>query len=113
MKVLPDAMFIVDPKKESIAVREARSLKIPIVGICDTNCDPEEVDHIIPGNDDAVRAVKLLCHTMANAIIEGHEGEIPSEGSMNIENLDIDLPDFAERELDTSDAESEKKAELN
>ena len=113
MKVLPDAMFIVDPKKESIAVREARSLNIPIVGICDTNCDPEEVEHIIPGNDDAVRAVKLISHTMANAIIEGHEGEIPSENSVNLEDLDIDLPDFAEKKLDTTDAESEEKTKLN
>ncbi|MBO4954310.1 MAG: 30S ribosomal protein S2 [Clostridia bacterium] len=75
MKQLPKAMFVVDPRKEHIAVSEARKLNIPIVGIVDTNCDPDEVDYVIPGNDDAIRAVKLITGAMANAIIEGRQGE--------------------------------------
>ena len=75
MKKLPSAMFIVDPRKERIAVAEAHKLGIPIVGIVDTNCDPDEIDVVIPGNDDAIRAVKLLAETMANAVIEGRQGE--------------------------------------
>jgi len=75
MDKLPSALFIVDPKKEKIAVSEARSLGIPIVAIVDTNCDPDEVDYVIPGNDDAIRAVKLIAETMANAVIEGRQGE--------------------------------------
>lgn len=74
MKRLPDALFIVDPRKERIAVAEARRLKIPIVGIVDTNCDPDEIDVVIPANDDAIRAVKLLTSKMADAIIEGQQG---------------------------------------
>lgn len=74
MKKLPGALFIVDPRKERIAVSEARKLGIPIVAIVDTNCDPDEIDHIIPGNDDAIRAVKLISATMANAYIEGRQG---------------------------------------
>ena len=76
MKKLPDAIFIVDPKKERICVQEAHKLGIPLIGICDTNCDPEELDYIIPGNDDAIRAVKLLTATMADAVIEANQGEI-------------------------------------
>ena len=75
MKGLPDAMFIIDPRKERIAVAEARKLNIPIVGIVDTNCDPDEIDYIIPANDDAIRAVKLLTSTMANALLEAKQGE--------------------------------------
>jgi small subunit ribosomal protein S2 len=76
MKQLPGALFIVDPRKERIAVAEAKKLGIPIVAIVDTNCDPDEIDYIIPGNDDAIRAVKLISATMANAIIEGKEGQM-------------------------------------
>jgi small subunit ribosomal protein S2 len=76
MKDLPGALFIVDPRKERIAVSEARKLDIPIIAIVDTNCDPDEIDYIIPGNDDAIRAVKLISQTMANAIIEGKEGQM-------------------------------------
>ena len=68
-------MFIVDPRKERIAVAEAKKLGIPIVAIVDTNCDPDEVDYVIPGNDDAIRAVKLIAHTMAEAVIEGRQGK--------------------------------------
>jgi small subunit ribosomal protein S2 len=75
MKTLPGALFIVDPRKEHIAVTEARKLHIPIIAIVDTNCDPDEIDYVIPGNDDAIRAVRLLSATMANALIEGREGQ--------------------------------------
>ncbi len=74
MESLPSAMFVVDPRKEDIAVMEARRLGIPIVGIVDTNCDPDKVDYLIPGNDDAIRAVKLITARIADAIIEGREG---------------------------------------
>lgn len=73
MKKLPGALFIIDPRKERIAVAEARKLGIPIVAIVDTNCDPDEIDYIIPGNDDAIRAVKLLCNKMADAVVEGSQ----------------------------------------
>jgi len=75
MQRIPDALFVVDPRKEKIAVKEARILGIPVVGIVDTNCDPDEVDYVIPGNDDAIRAVKLLTETIANAVLEGKQGE--------------------------------------
>ncbi len=75
MKGMPGALFVVDPKKEKIAVREARILGIPIVGMCDTNCDPDDVDFVIPANDDAIRAVKLITSKIADAIIEGKQGE--------------------------------------
>ena len=75
MKSLPGAMFIIDPRKERIAVAEGRKLGIPIVAIVDTNCDPDEIDYIIPGNDDAIRAVKLLTGKMADAVLEGAQGE--------------------------------------
>ena len=76
MKEMPGVMFVVDPKKERIAILEARKLGIPVVGLIDTNCNPEDVDFPIPGNDDAIRAVKLITDVMANAIIEGRQGEI-------------------------------------
>ena len=79
MKKLPGAMFIVDPRKERIAVAEAKKLGIPIVAIVDTNCDPDEIDYVIPGNDDAIRAVKLIAGTMADAIIEGRQGAQSAE----------------------------------
>ena len=75
MQKAPSAIFVVDPKKEHIAISEARKLGIPVVAIVDTNCDPDEVDYPIPGNDDAIRAVKLIAETMANAIMEGKQGE--------------------------------------
>lgn len=75
MNRLPNALFVIDPRKEHIAVAEARKLGIPIVGIVDTNCDPDEIDYVIPGNDDAIRAVKLLTSKMADAIVEAHQGE--------------------------------------
>ena len=81
MKNLPGALFIVDPRKERIAVQEARALHIPIVAIVDTNCDPDEIDYVIPGNDDAIRAVKLIAGKMADAVLEGHQGEQTEEAT--------------------------------
>ena len=75
MPELPGAIFVVDPRKENIAIQEAARLGIPVVGIVDTNCDPDELDYAIPGNDDAIRAVKLIADVMANAVIEGKQGE--------------------------------------
>ena len=75
MTQIPDVIFVVDPKKEHIAVQEARKLNIPLVGLVDTNCDPNDVDYVIPGNDDAIRAVKLVTDVLANAVIEGKQGE--------------------------------------
>ena len=79
MRKLPDAIFVVDPKKEKICVQEAHNLGITLVGMCDTNCDPEELDYVIPGNDDAIRAVKLIVDAMADAVIEAHQGEAVKE----------------------------------
>ena len=75
MKKLPGALFVVDSRKEKNAIAEARKLNIPIVAIVDTNCDPDEIDYVIPGNDDAIRAIKLTSQTMANAVLEGKQGE--------------------------------------
>ena len=79
MRGMPGALFVVDPKKEKIAVSEARVLGIPIVGMCDTNCDPDDVDYVIPSNDDAIRSVKLIAGKMADAVIEGKQGESMAE----------------------------------
>ena len=75
MDKLPGAVFVVDPRKEKIAVAEARKLNIPVVAIVDTNCDPDEIDYVIPGNDDAIRAVKLISSRIADAVLEGRQGE--------------------------------------
>lgn len=95
MKKLPGALFIVDPRKEKIAVAEAKKLGIPIIAIVDTNCDPDEVDYVIPGNDDAIRAVKLISATIANAIIEGREGKTDVDGEIQSESAE-DLKDNEE-----------------
>ncbi len=79
MKKLPGAMFVVDPRKEHNAISEARKLHIPIVAIVDTNCDPDEVDYVIPGNDDAIRAIRLIAAAMANAVVEGRQGQDAEE----------------------------------
>lgn len=79
MEKLPGAIFVVDPRKERIAVAEARKLNIPVVAIVDTNCDPDEIDYVIPGNDDAIRAVKLISSKIADAVLEGHQGEQVAE----------------------------------
>ncbi len=94
MKSLPDAIFVVDPKKERICVQEAHALNIPLIGIADTNCDPEELDYVIPGNDDAIRAVKLIVSKMADAVIEANQGEefVP------------EVPESTEAEAETQEA---------
>ncbi|MCR4600107.1 MAG: 30S ribosomal protein S2, partial [Clostridia bacterium] len=81
MKGMPAAMFVVDPKKEKIAVKEAKILGIPVIGIVDTNCDPDDVDYVIPANDDAIRAVRLITSKLADAVIEGRQGESMSEAA--------------------------------
>ena len=88
MKGLPSCIFIVDPKKEKNAVDEARKLGIPIVAIVDTNCDPDEVDYVIPGNDDAIRAIKLIASTLADAVIEGKQGEQLTDSSEETANAE-------------------------
>ena len=90
MKRLPDAIFVVDPKKERICVQEAHTLGIPLIGICDTNCDPEELDYVIPGNDDAIRAVKLIVSKMADAVIEANQGTTEAEEAAYEEAAETD-----------------------
>jgi len=99
MKEVPGAMFIVDPRKERIAVAEARSLHIPIVAIVDTNCDPDEIDYPIPGNDDAIRAVKLIAAKMADAVLEGRQGE-------QLVDEDAEQPVIAEQQEEAIDEET-------
>ena len=111
MKELPGALFIVDPRKEKIAVSEARRLGIPVVAIVDTNCDPDEVDYVIPGNDDAIRAVKLIAGAMADAIIEGRQGEAgTTEAEMQTEAAEaeesadaVDVEESAEEETEAAE----------
>jgi len=98
MKGVPGAIFIVDPKKERIAVLEAKKLGIPIIAIVDTNCDPDEVDYIIPGNDDAIRAVKLIAGKIADAVIEGRQGEQMEEGQEEDKNIGKTKTNAAELE---------------
>ena len=90
MRQIPGALFIVDPRKERIAVAEAKKLGIPIVAIVDTNCDPDEIDYVIPGNDDAIRAVKLISATMANAIAEGREGRMGAAAAQEKEEAQVE-----------------------
>ena len=95
MHKLPDAMFVVDPSKEEIAIREARKLNIPVFGIVDTNCDPDMVDYVIPGNDDAIRAVKLITGVMANAIVEANGGKIVNYIKDEDKKLDANIMEKA------------------
>ncbi|MBR2744850.1 MAG: 30S ribosomal protein S2 [Clostridia bacterium] len=90
MTEVPGVLFVVDPKKERIAILEARKLNIPVVGLVDTNCNPEDVDYAIPGNDDAIRAVKLIADTMANAIIEGRQGEAADVSTSDEETFEAE-----------------------
>ena len=90
MTKIPDAIFVVDPKKEKICVQEAHTLGIPLIGIADTNCDPEELDYVIPGNDDAIRAVKLIVAKMADAVIEANQGEVFVDEVEETEPVDIE-----------------------
>jgi len=96
MKEMPGALFIVDPRKERIAVAEAKKLGIPIVAIVDTNCDPDEIDYVIPGNDDAIRAVKLIAGAIANAIIEGNEGRMGAAAEDNAQTTEEVVEEVAE-----------------
>ena len=98
MNGTPDCMFIVDPKKENIAVQEAHKLGIPVVGIVDTNCDPEELDFPIPGNDDAIRAVKLIAETIANAVIEAKQGEQYSAPQTDEDDSDESMEEAMKKE---------------
>ena len=109
MKELPGVMFIVDPKKERIGILEAKKLGIPVIGLIDTNCNPEDVDYAIPGNDDAIRAVKLIADTMANAVIEGRQGEtleVTSDSEDAMETEEATTPTDMEEVVEAaSDAE--------
>ncbi len=104
MEELPGVIFLVDPKNERIAVLEAKKLGIPVVGLVDTNCNPEEVDYAIPGNDDAIRAVKLIADVLANAVIEGRQGE-SFEPQIEDELLDIDEPTTMEEVVEKAEEE--------
>lgn len=108
MTRLPDALFIIDPRKERIAVMEARKLAIPIIAIVDTNCDPDEVDYVIPGNDDAIRAVKLITAKLADAVIEGRQGEQFSEAPAEVGEADVaeEKPVDVVEELENVEVES-------
>ncbi|AYU55070.1 30S ribosomal protein S2 [Staphylococcus debuckii] len=97
MKSMPQALFVVDPRKERNAIAEARKLHIPIVGIVDTNCDPDEIDYVIPANDDAIRAVKLLTGKMADAVLEGQQG-VSNEEVAAEQNIDLNEDEKAEAE---------------
>ena len=106
MNKLPDAMFVVDPSKEEIAIREARKLNIPVFGIVDTNCDPDMVDYVIPGNDDAIRAVKLITGVMANAIVEANGGKIVNYIKDEDKKADTNI---MEKALETVKKKEDKK----
>ena len=103
MKTLPGAMFVVDPHNEAIAVQEARKLHIPIVAITDTNCDPDLIDYVIPGNDDAIRAVKLLSSVIANAVIEANQGEAVTAAPAE-EEEEVTMESAGEIEAETEEA---------
>jgi len=102
MEKLPAALFIVDPRKERIAVAEAKKLGIPIIAIVDTNCDPDEIDYVIPGNDDAIRAVKLIAGAMASAVIEGRQGE-----EVAVEEVEATEATDIEEVVDAAEADAE------
>ena len=109
MKEMPGVLFIVDPKKERNAILEAKKLNIPTIGLIDTNCNPDDVDYVIPGNDDAIRAVKLIADTMANAVIEGRQGEtleVTSDSEDAMETEEATTPTDMEEVVEAaSDAE--------
>lgn len=114
MRSLPGALFVVDPKKEHLAVSEARKLNIPIVGIVDTNCDPDEVDYVIPGNDDAIRSIKLIASAMADAVIEAREGEEGLALRRQMEakmNAEAEAKKVAEATEEKAEAETEAVVE--
>ena len=116
MTEIPGVMFIVDPKKERIGILEARKLGIPVIGLVDTNCNPEDVDYVIPGNDDAIRAVKLIVDCMANAVIEGRQGESmeTAEETMTEEMVEevepTDIEEVVEEQEEVKEVKKAKKA---
>ncbi|MBR1539599.1 MAG: 30S ribosomal protein S2 [Clostridia bacterium] len=110
MKEIPGVMFVVDPKKEHIAVLEAHKLGIPVVGLVDTNCNPEEVDYAIPGNDDAIRAVKLIADCIANAVIEGRQGE-DAEVTTSEEEMEVEAEATEPESMEEVVAEEEENSE--
>ncbi|MCX5830416.1 MAG: 30S ribosomal protein S2 [Deltaproteobacteria bacterium] len=121
MRGFPGGLFVVDPKRETIGVKESRKLKIPIVGIVDSNCDPDEIDYIIPGNDDAIRAIKLFASKFADAVIEGRklfeerlQAESNKETAIVLPPIDISAPEYAEADVpesvETKDAFSDNQA---
>ena len=109
MEELPGVIFLVDPKKERIAILEARKLNIPLVGIVDTNCNPEDLDYPIPGNDDAIRAVKLITDVMANAVIEGKQGEDFVPETQETEQEEVKEPESIEEVVAEETTENEEK----
>ena len=116
MKGMPGAIFVVDPKKEKIAVNEAKKLNIPVVGIVDTNCDPDDVDYIIPANDDAIRAVKLIAGCMADAVLEARQGESfdegePAEDAEAAEAAEETVEEAEEAKVEEGEAPAEEDAE--
>ncbi|MBQ7164277.1 MAG: 30S ribosomal protein S2, partial [Clostridia bacterium] len=110
MRSLPGVMFVVDPNNEDIAVREARKLGIPVVAITDTNCDPDLIDYVIPGNDDAIRAVKLIASIIADSVIEANQGEDAVHHEVD-EVASMDEVEVSDEEIAEADAESEAAAE--
>ncbi len=110
MNRLPNAVFVIDPRKERNAVAEARKLNIPIISIVDTNCDPDEIDFVIPGNDDAIRAIRLLTGKMADAVIEGHEGREEAAEDVIEEPQSSEGESFDSDEVDTDDATIEEES---
>ena len=108
MTEIPGVMFVVDPNKEKIAILEARKLGIPVIGLVDTNCNPEDVDYAIPGNDDAIRAVKLIMDVMANAVIEGRQGESMEQGVDEQEQMAEDAKPESIEEVVAAEAEENK-----
>ena len=103
MEELPGVIFLVDPKKERIAILEANKLNIPVIGLVDTNCNPEELDYPIPGNDDAIRAVKLIADVMANAVIEGRQGESLGEVEEEMQEATTEEPESIEEVVENAD----------
>lgn len=108
MEGMPDALYVVDPKKEYIAVKEAHILGIPVIGIVDTNCDPDEIDLPIPGNDDAIRAVKLITETIANAVLEGKQGNQTEEALVSDYNNNQEEVEATEEEVSTEEEITEE-----
>jgi len=111
MYKIPSAMFIVDPKKERIAILEARKLGIKVIGLVDTNCNPEDVDYVIPGNDDAIRSVKLIAETIANAVIEAKQGETTEEAEVEQEFVSEEEPKDIEEVVANAEEESKEVEE--